>query len=189
MKRRTKKSGTTLIEAVTAAFMTVMLLTGAVASYLGLSKSALIGQSKLDTQGGAQKAVRRAASEVREAMSVTVDDNGKGITYTLPAENSDGTYQIPLTPDGKTHRLWVDDAHEFCTKSSDGNTNLVLCKGLVANDPVLNTPYRIFTGGTGINANTVTIEIVTQANTSSTSTQITRARETVYLRNIPVTHL
>jgi hypothetical protein len=42
---------------------------------------------------------------MRQAMNVTVDPNGQGLSYILPLQDDTGTDVIPIQTDGNTRRI------------------------------------------------------------------------------------
>lgn len=185
MKRRRLTRGTTLLETLTVATMSCFVLTGAVGAFLATSAASLVGQSKLDTQTGAQNAVRVASLELREALSVTVDSDGRGLSYTKPAKQANGTYTMPLVTDGVNRRIWLTNTGRLMMTGINEDQPRLLCRGVVTTDPTTNQTYRIFTAGSGMITRSLTIQVVSQASTTSSSVRSSRARESVFLRNVP----
>lgn len=175
----------TLFETVTAASLSSVVLTSAVACYLASAGSALNGQNKMDTQIGAQSAVRVISKELREAVSLSVDSDGKGLTYTRPRKSESGNYEMPLVTDGVNRRVWIDDDGMLRMTSDGGNTSRVLCKGVVTYDPKLTQNFIPFRAGAGSIARSLTIKVICQTSTTGSNSTYTAAREVIFLRNIP----
>jgi hypothetical protein len=187
MKTRRLNRGTTLVETLTAAFMTVLVLTGAVAVLLyGLSSWAR-GEGRIMAEGDAESAVRIVSQELRQAMLVSVDPNGLGLSYQLPLVDANGNYVAPPVPDGVTRRIELDSSTLNIVTAGVARP---ICGGVILTDPLSSGgtgTYRIFSSpGDAVNRE-VTVEVVTQRNAYNSMNVTSRDRETIYLRNVPVT--
>lgn len=182
--RRSRK-GSTLVETTLASSLTVAVLVASVGTFLLAMISWARGQGKIDAESGSQKAVKVISKELREAMAVTVDGNGQGLTYRLPSYDANGNYTVPITWDGVTRRLEVQGSQLVMVAA--GNTRTV-CKNLILTDPLSSggtSAYRPFTGGAGAITRSLTIMVVLRTQSDGGRYVTSRSRETVYLRNIP----
>lgn len=184
MKKR-RLLGATMIEVLTASFMTVMVVTTAVATMLyGLSSWAK-GQGRIYAETDTQKAIRLISMELREAMSVTVDGDGLGLSYRRPRFDSDGDYITPAEWDGVSRRIEL--VGSTLRISSDGQFRSI-CSGVVLTDPLTSGgtgTYRIFQAPAGAITRQITVQVVARRNTYKSMQSYSRSRETIFLRNVP----
>jgi hypothetical protein len=144
------------------------------------------GMGKIGAETEAQMSVRVIAQQLREAMNVTVDSNGMGLTFQIPQKDSNGNFSVPEVSDGVTHRL---EAEGNSLVLITGNSKRILSKDLIFTDPVSAngaTAYQLFTPGSGAITRQVTIEVATKRFGYKANTVSTRSRETIFLRNIPI---
>ena len=184
-KKRQLKRGAVLIELITAAGITVLVLGGAVSTLFVGSAAWARGMGKIGAEVDSQMAVRIVAQQLREAMSVKVDADGKGLTYRVPQTDKSGAYTLPISWDGRVRSVRVQKDKLVL---ADGQSNRVIASGLVFSDPVSkngNQPYRIFTPGPGTVTRQVTIQIATSRYGVGAKKVASRSRETIFLRNIP----
>lgn len=185
LRTHRKRRGATLVEVVTASTISVLVLTGAYAALLSGSNTWIKGSGTMDAEATAQRAVRRIANELRQAMSVTVDPDGNGLSYRMPVIDGNGNYTVPPVWDNVTRRIEL----------SGSNINMVtngvadrIASGVILTDPLSSGgtgTYRLFTAGAGTITRQVTVQVVVQKNTVRTYTKKSRNRETIFLRNIP----
>lgn len=180
-----RRRGATLVEVVTAAVFSVMVLTGAFAALLSGSGAWIRGGSSMDAESSAQRAIRRISSELRQAMAVTVDPGGMGVTYRMPVVDADGNYTVPPVWDGVTRR--IERSGSNLDLVIDGNRRR-LASGVILTDPVSTngaSSYQIFTPGAGTITRQVTVQLAIQKNSLKSYQVSSRGRETIFLRNIP----
>lgn len=180
-----KRRGASLVEVVTASTLSVLVLTGAYAALLSGSTTWIKGSGSMDAEATAQRAIRRMATELRQAMSVVVDANGQGVTYRMPVIDANGNYTVPPVWDNVTRRIELNGTNLNIV--TNGVTRRI-ASGVRTTDPLSSggtTPYRIFIPGAGVVTRQVTIQLVVQKTTVKTYTDWSRNRETVFLRNIP----
>jgi hypothetical protein len=183
--RRTKRHGATLIEVVTASFLGVMVMLATVMLLISGMASWYRGEGRIRAESTSQIAVRTVAAEIREAMMVSVDANGMGLTYRLPQTDGNGSYLSPAQWDGVTRRIQLNGSN---IEVVEGGNARVLCRNVITTDPQSvggMTAYRIFTSGAGAITRQVTVMVVTRTNSYRQEQSSSRSRETVYLRNIP----
>lgn len=176
--------GVSMIEVLTASFMTVMVVTTAVATMLyGLSSWAK-GQGRIYAETDSQKAIRKISMELREAMLVTVDANGLGLSYRRPKLDNDGNYITPAEWDLVDRRIeLVDSSLRIVT----GGQTRTICKGIVLTDPLTSGgtgTYKIFQSPAGAITRQITVQVVTKRNTYKAMQSYSRTRETIFLRNV-----
>jgi len=170
---------------VTAAGLSTMLLFGAISVFLQGSASWLRGTARITVNEDAQGAIRLISQELREAMSVTVDGDGLGLSYRLPEVSGDGSYVVPATWDGVDRRIELDGSDLVIT--ADGGDERLVCRGVILTDPLSGSSaeYRIFSAGIGAITRQMSIMVVTKAYEYKQEDSRSRCRETVFLRNIP----
>jgi len=181
---QSRRRGVTLIEVLVSSFITILCLSAAVGIFLLGMATWLRGQARIDANGTSEHAVRNMSNELREAMLLTVDGNGQGITYERPAKDASGNYTVPLTWDGVTRRFYLD-ANGNIQWSVNGINQKLLCTNVTTTDPVTNKPYVIFTPAAGTLFHSLTIEVANQKSSYEQEQASSRSRETVYLRNVP----
>lgn len=176
----------TLVEITFASGLMVLILLGGISIFIFGTATWFRGQGQIDADQKSQKGVRIIADEIREALSLTVDANGKGLSYTKASLQGDGSYAQPLTSDGIARRIYIDNLGNVFM--SEGASNRLICTNVVSNDPLsVNAPtaYTPFVPGIGTITRSVTLMLVTQTSDYRNETTWSRSRETVYLRNIP----
>jgi len=182
--KRSRRRGSTLAEVALAASVSVLVITGAIGTFLMSTKTWLQGESVIDAGNNANQAIRTISKIMREAMSVTVDSNGLGLSYRMPIKDSGGNYVMPITWDGVSRRIEMNGTSLQVT----GDGTRIICKGIQLTDPSSaggTTPYTIFTAGSGSITRSLTIMLVTQRAGLNGKINTSRIRETIYLRNIP----
>jgi hypothetical protein len=184
MKHRRLIRGTTLVELLTASTMTVLVVGGAVGVLLlGLTSWAR-GQGRIMAETDSQKAVRIISQELREAMVVTVDSNGLGLTYRMPSLDSNGNYITPAEYDLVSRRIELSGTNLNIVTSGVSRT---VCTGVILTDPQSaggTGTYKIFTAPPGTVTRQITIQVVTERNNYRAVKVTSRTRETIYLRNV-----
>jgi len=186
MKTRSiRQRGSSLVEVLLAATTTVLVLTGAIGTFVMCSKTWLQGESRIAVQGDVSSAIRTISKELREAREVAVDANGNGLTYKKPAKTAGGDYIMPLVWDNVTRRIELNGTSLRIT--ANGSPDRTICKGLRLTDPSSpggSTPITIFTAGAGISPRSITIMLVPQRNGLAGAKDNARLRETIFLRNM-----
>lgn len=183
MPRRIRRGATTL-ELLTAATITTFALAGVVNVLFNGSASWAKGMNRLGAETQAQMAVRLVCDQLRQAMGASVDADGMGVVFMYPQKNSQGTYIIPSTWDGVTRHIRY--ANGNITLQTGAKTR-VLASGVLTTNPYLpssSNSYQMFTAGPGSVTRSVTIEISTAASGYRGKVETSRAKTTVYLRNI-----
>lgn len=181
MKHR-RIRGATLMEAVISAGIGTLVLTASMSIFMFGMNSWYRGQGRIVAEGSANQAMRAAATEVREALSLTVDSDGLGITYQLPSKNTDGSYVVPMTTDGVSRRIALVSGSLLMTSTGVSRT---LVRNVLTTDPTTTSTYRVFTPSGGLVVRQLTILLVTKSSTVKTETYTNRSMETIYLRNVP----
>lgn len=187
MRRRTIR-GTSLLEVVTAAGISLTVLMVAVATFLLGIATWLRGEARLDANESSQHAVREVSMILREAMAVTVDANGKGLSYRLPLKDDSGSYLQPITWDGVSRRIALTDTNSLQITSDDGTPARTICKDVILTDPLSpggTGAYTIFSPGAGAITRSLTVMVVLRKGQYKQETVTSRSRETIFLRNIP----
>ncbi len=173
------------METITAAMLTATVLVTSVAVFIYASYSWIKGASHVMAESDSALAVQTMDRQLREAISVTLDANGKGITYQLPAHNADGSYAVPQVWDNVTRRIALSGTN-LVMSGSDGTTT-TLARSVYPYDPLAGTQsaYTIFSVTSGAKVTTLNVMIVTSQLDGHQSLVTSRSRQTVYLRNLP----
>lgn len=181
--RTSKRRGVSLVETVIATGLSTLAFFGATLLFLSGTMSWMRGAGRIDSESTTNRAVRQVSRELREAMAVTVDSNGLGLTYRLPVKDGTGTYTNPIVWDGISRRIELQGSSLVIT----GGANHTICKNVILTDPQASgsTPYVIFAAGTGSITRSLTVMLVSSRSADYNSTATSRSRETIYLRNIP----
>jgi len=182
-KRRVR--GATTLEVITAASITTIVLFSSIMVLIAGVGSWARGVGKINAENRCRQLVRSVANEVRSAMSVTVDGDGLGLSYRMPKLDSNGDVIAPVEWDGVERRI---ELVEDRLVQTIGDTTRVLAEDVSLTDPEApdgSPDIRIFTPGSGSITRQLTIHIVTQSYGKGQEIETARARETVYLRNIP----
>lgn len=141
------------------------------------------GQIRAETQS--QRAVRLITAELREAMSVSVDANGQGVNYRLPAVDANGNYVVPATWDNVNRRIALEGN---VIRLYTGGSERIIARNVITTDPRsvggIGT-YQVFTRGAGTIVRQLNVMVVTRTNEFRTQNATSRSRETIFLRNIP----
>ena len=182
---RTTRRGTTLVETVVAAGLSVIVFLGATLLFLSGAMSWARGSGKIDAEATTHRAVREISRELREAMAVSVDADGLGLSYELPVKDASGSFTTPISWDGITRRIELQGADLVMT---GGHAPRTILKGVILSDP--QSPdgqgsYRIFTAGSGAITRSLTVMLVSSRSADYNRMATSRSRETIYLRNIP----
>lgn len=183
--RRRKTAGATLVELLVGSSISMLVLYGAVMLMVAGSASWYKGEGKILAETQSQRAVRLISSELREAMSITVDANGLGLNYRLPQKDGNGNYIVPAQWDNVTRRIELSGTNIRILEN--GNPR-VICRNVILTDPKSTSgeaPYVIFAPGAGTITRQLTVMVVTQTGTYRGGTTTSRSRETLFLRNIP----
>lgn len=204
MKKNSRRSGFTLVEVVVGSIISFIVLSSAVALFLGVIGAWARGESMMDGDNDTRQIVRIASDELREAMWVSVDADGMGITYRKPKKDASGDFEIPVVWDGIDRRMELNGAN---LEIDDGGSVRTIGRNVLSVDPFrlgthaldskryvedpLNPTaappaYRIFEGpATGL-VSEVTVTIVTGSRGGQTAESVrAKKRERVVLRNVP----
>lgn len=186
MKRRRKQRGMGVIEAMIGLSIMSMVIFGSILALLGTMQAWTKGQAKLASEVKSNQAMRIVVGLLRESMTVTVDADGRGLTYQLPARSGNGTYTVPVQWDGVTRRIFVNGSNNLVV--SDDTGTRVLLRNIVFQDPSRGTgTYNPFTAGAGSLVRQITVMLVTRKPIRNNQYAYGRVRETVALRNLQTT--
>lgn len=189
-RRRRTIRGSSLAEVVTAAGMATIVLFSVVLALLSGTKSWAQGQGKITAEQDSQQAIRLISMELREAMSVSVDANGNGLSYRLPSKDSNGDFAVPVQWDGVNRRIYYQAGEgRGSIRMGAVGSERTICRNVVLEEPLPageSRSYRIFTPGAGSITRQLNLLIVTETNGASSAKIHSRIRETIYLRNIPI---
>ncbi len=183
MTRRSIR-GTSTIEVLTASVMSFMVLTGATAAMLYGMASWTRGQARIDSENLSQQAIRKVNKLLREAMVVTVDNDGMGLTYRVPQKDGNGRFTLPATWDGVERRIEVSGSNLNLVA---GGTTRRLCSNIIFTDPIANgASYVVFAPGAGTITRRVWMKLATSTASGDRGRLMkSRGREVIFLRNVP----
>lgn len=191
MKQRRFSRGATLVESVTAASLTVLVMGGAITTFLQGMRTWVEGQSKLDAEQSSQHVVRAMDAQLREAMFVEVAADGMSLTYKLPAKNADGEYGIPPVWDNVTRRMYViaGTGGFYSLYMGPNGSARLMTKRVILTDPEApgNPSYTPFQASQGSVSREITLRVITKSIADSTDASYSRTRERVVIRNVPAT--
>lgn len=182
MSKRKRIKGMSSVEVMVATSISAAVLATAIMLFIFGMSQWTRGQSRIIAESGSQVAVRVLEDELRSAMAVTVDENGLGLSYRMPAKDAEGNLISPAEWDGIERRLEYVDG---LVRATEGTRQRVLTRNVVLIDPKTNQSYKLFSAGAGKITRQLTIMVVTKTNEYRTEYTTSRSRETVYLRNIP----
>jgi prepilin-type N-terminal cleavage/methylation domain-containing protein len=200
--RKTRKSGFTLAEVVVASVVSAVVMTSVVTLFITVIAAWARGETMMGTEGDTQEIVSKVSDELREAMWVSVDSDGYGLTYRKPKKTGTGDFEIPVVWDGYDRRIYLTGTD---LKIFDGTKTRTLSKSVLKNDPFqLGThmnqkkksnqtvvaegapAYKIFIpNNTGL-VSEVTVTVVTGAKGGRPGEWArAKKRDRVVLRNVP----
>lgn len=188
----------TLVETVVASSISTMVLFVAISAYLAGIGNWARGESWIDVQQQSRNGVRAVSDALREAMAVTVDNDGMGLTYRLPVMTADGTISVPMVWDNVNRRIYYQDGSLWI---DDGVNKYQAARNVVTVDPFLNATnartvvietgpyvapsYKIFTSDGNAIPRSIVVCLVTRNRGRGAEMIHARHRETVFLRNVP----
>ena len=196
-------SGMTLVEVLVASGISALVLGSAISIFLMVTGSWARGESQMSVENETRQTMRLMADELREAMWVSLDADGMGITYRKPAKDVLGNFVNPVTWDGLDRRIYFSSGKIFIEPQAGQARSI--CRNVLDKDPFRLTgsgmeaqmatgdivttgapTYRIFTPNAGTVITQITMVVVT-GNRGGKAGQVVRAkkRETVVLRNVP----
>lgn len=185
---KSKKHGMTLLEALVASSVTVAVLGTATSVWLAGARSWTRGTGKIDAEVTSRKAVRTITGELVEAMDVTVDGNGQGITFHVPKKDNNGDYVVDVmgqpVSDGINRRFYLDSGRLLYY---DGKGTRTIARNVITTDPLSSggsQAYKIFVPGQGAIVRQVTVMVATRTGAGGKEQVSGRKREIVFLRNI-----
>lgn len=183
MKRK-KTAGFTLVETLTAALITPLVLGGVIVVYLAGATSWSKGHASISATASSQMGVRTACELLRNAMWISVSSDGATVRYRMPARDEAGDFIVPAQSDGVFRAISVSGSDLV---SQVGGTKKVVCSHIIAFDPLTanRTSYKFFTPGPGAVPTSITVELATSEAAPRGQSTYGRNRETIYLRNIP----
>lgn len=182
---RSKRAGLTLMEVMVSAAISSVVLFSAISLFLTGIGTWARGQGKMEVETQSRQAIRVTSDALREAMWVSVDADGMGLTYRLPRIDGDGAFEVPIIWDGVDRRIAL---HSGKLQMIDANGTRTICRNVRLTDPLSSggaQSYRIFTPGPGAITRRLNVQIVTETTGGRQEKVVARKRETVFLRNIP----
>ncbi len=180
--RHRRIRGTTLMEVIISAGIGTLVMTASMSIFFFGMNSWYRGQGRIEAEGSANQAIRAMTAELREALSLTIDSDGQGVTYQLPTKNTDGSYVVPMTSDGVSRRIALVSGNVLLTVGTSSRT---MVRNVITTDPTSNAAYTVFSTSSSVIVRQLNILLVTRRATVKTETYTNRTRETIYLRNVP----
>lgn len=200
---RSRRSAFTLPEVVVGSVISTVVLTSALSLFIACAGAWARGENLMDGENDTRQAVRVISDELRQAMMVTIDADGRGITYRHPNKTVDGDFAVPVVWDGVERRIFLNGTNLMMR--GNGGIERVVARNVLTVDPfMLGTTttqrkmrhtsqgvevaptYRIFTASSGGLINEVIVQIVTGTKGGRAGESLrTRKRERVVLRNVP----
>lgn len=177
-----RQRGATLTEVALAAGISTTVLIAGVSVFLVGMRSWIKGEANMDVSSNSQKALRAVSNELREAMSVTVNTDGLGVTYVRPKRESDGSFTNPMVSDGVNRAIELSGT-DLLIKGSGSPRKIA--RNVLKREPGQSSDYRIFTAPVGAVSRSLTIKLVAGKTGVSGDSIVERSRETVFLRNVP----
>jgi Tfp pilus assembly protein PilW len=178
-----RKRGTTLIEVVNSASISVLTLIGGVACFMSGMMSWTKGVGAMDSINASQNATKLICQQLREAMSVSITNNGNTATYTLPSKDESGSYLLPLASDGVNRQFNV--GNDGILSLTTGTSTRKIAANILSTDPATSAAYSVFTANGGVVTRRITVQVVTSKQGFRNNWTPSRSRESVYLRNVP----
>jgi len=200
---RSRRSAFTLPEVVVGSVISTVVLTSALSLFIACAGAWARGENLMDGENDTRQAVRVISDELRQAMLVTIDADGRGITYRHPNKTAGGDFAVPVVWDGVERRIFLNGTNLIMRGT--GGVERVVARNVLTVDPfMLSTTttqrkmrhtsqgvevapaYRIFTASSGGLINEVIVQIVTGTKGGRAGESLrTRKRERVVLRNVP----
>lgn len=165
-----------------AAGLSATVLVAGVGMFLVGMRSWIKGEANMVASSNSQKALRMVSNSLREAMDVTVTGGGNKVTFVLPKKAGDGSFINPMVSDGVTRTIERTGGQIVMTT---GGTSRIVARSILSREPTASVDYPLFTAPVGSVSRSLTIKIVAGSTGVRAETIIDRARETVYLRNVP----
>jgi len=184
-----KTRGVTLVEMLATLTAVAMALGGAFAMMLGGLKSFQRTQAEVSVAQPSAQAMRRVIDTLRSAMSVTISNSGRTITYTLPARSSsvDATtgeleYVYPLVSDGVVRSFTI--ANGRLVSQPEGRT---LLRDVSTLDPLptssqYNMAYAPFQSTTIGSRRAITVTLIALQSVAGEA-KYARMKSTVLIQN------
>jgi hypothetical protein len=177
------------VEVLVASGVSSFVLLGTLSVFVSGVSSWTRGNRRIDVETQSQTAVRKVADELREAVQVTVDADGNGITYFRPRLDGNGNFQINVrglpVSDGVARRFFVLNGQLMHDSGAGPRT---LCQNVILTDPLSpngTVAYRPFVSGGGMVVRQLTVTIATRRRDGEGRNLTGRKRQTVFLRNVP----
>lgn len=202
MKRRlSKKAGMSLMEVAVAAGVSAVTLGFSVSVFMMASSSWARGENRIAGENDVRQTVRIISDELREAMWVSVDADGQGLTYRKPKKEPTGEFSIPVVWDGLDRRIELEN--DTIVLSESATVERVICRGVMTKDPFRSSNhamdsaisktasngswqnYKIFEPNVGTFTTEVRVTVVTSNRGGAGEFVRARKREVVALRNVP----
>ncbi len=191
------------MEVIVGSAISFIVLTSALTLFIACVAAWGRGETMMDGENDTRQAIRTISDELRQAMWVSLDGDGMGITYRLPDKDSGtGDYKVPVVWDGVDRRIFKDG--DKLILQGAGGVKRTIARNVLAVDPfMLSThhnlkkrklgsvteaapSYKIFTTNTTGIVSEVTVKVVTGKQGGATDEwQRTRKREKIVLRNVP----
>jgi Tfp pilus assembly protein PilW len=189
-----------MVEVIVGSVISVIVLSSAVTLFISVVGAWARGETMMEGENDTREVVRVMSMELREAMWLSIDTDGMGVTYRKPRKTASGDFEIPTVWDGVDRRMFLDGS---TLKIRDASNTRILAKGVMATDPFRTVAhamqakkttdtmpvaplYRIFEAPNVGIVSEVTITLVTSGRGANGGETVrAKKRETITLRNIP----
>jgi Tfp pilus assembly protein PilW len=182
----------TLVELLTGMGVMALLVLGSLSLFAGSLRSLQRTTNDVTMTDQNARAVRKISENLRQAVSVTISNSGKTLTYSLPAMTASADpvtgekeVVVPVTSDGLNRTYSVDFGAKTLT---DSNTGKVIVRNVWnvdtdSNSTLYNLAYAPFELTKVGTRQALTINLITRDNTSG-QVRTTRMKTTILLRNM-----
>lgn len=173
-----------MVEVIIGAGISSIVLFVGVSCFLTCMTGWIRGQTYITSESNATEALRKITTELKEAMSITVNSDGTRVDYVKPLTDGNGNYDMPVQTDGVARRIWIDNGTLSIRR---GSTDWVLASNVLSTDPNTGSSYKVFTPNSGVIVRQIAVLLVTQSTGFKNEQIKSRVRESIFVRNIPLT--
>lgn len=178
--------GNSLVEVMTSSFIVLFVMLAAIGILIASSYAWAKNLARANSDSQPQIAVQAIARELRGAITVSVDSGGQTIRFQKPSVDDNGAITTPAAADGVIRVITLTGS--TITEQIGSVNPVVLARNVITTDPASpngTSAYQIFTAGSGSIFRSVLVMVATQFDNGRGNLLSARARQTVYLRNVP----
>jgi len=167
----------------------MLMVIGACSLFFGATKQFYSTEADVDITQSNANGIRYVTQKIRQAMNLTISNNGLTVSYTMPAYSNyydDVTGErelvVPMVSDGVARSFTVSGSNLY-----DDKTGQCLVKNIILTDPdptssQYNQTYAPFQLTTIGSRRALTINLISQRK-RSTINRYSRMKTTVIIRN------